>query len=662
MKPRLRLIILILALGLAAWTAGAAASLLLEGKPFARALLFEPSGLEVFYRLALWAALSALAWGVFKEKKGAEGRGERATPAKPASEKADAARLPDEPEVSDYSLIGLYRTTPDGRILAANPALVRMLGFRSFRELSRRNLEKKGYEPQEPRARFKELLEREGAVRGLESVWLKRDGTPLYVRESARAVRDDCGQTLYYEGTVEDISDRKRVEEELKQKELRYKGLVDSAGVGIATTDVLGRFTLVNAKLCEMLGYTADELLGTPFARYLHPDDKRLILKIFRDAWKYPDKKPRLEFRAIRKDGRTVHCFSCPTLTLFEDKIIRFSAIIVDITEMKTALEALRASEERYRTFTEEAQVGVYIYSEGRFLFVNPAMERITGYSKEELLDMDTKRLEVPDEHKTDEIREEIRQQEDPSVHHYTMHLVRKDGEVAFLEFKTHPIIIEGSKVTLGNCMDLTETKRSSERLKEVISEKELLLREIHHRIKNNLQIISSLLYLGSQDITEPRAAAAFRESQNRIKIMAHIHELLYRSKDTNSIYMPVYLADIASSIFSSYATFTNTVEYELSVDEIHLGIDSAIPLGLCVNELVSNAIEHAFDRGERGLVIISLAKGPDGRLTMRVADNGRGLPERLASGAGVRESKTLGLSLVNMMVEQLAGELKLGR
>jgi hypothetical protein len=559
--------------------------------------------------------------------------------------------------VFDHSLIGLYRTTPDGKILLANPVLVKMLDYGSFEELARRNLEEKGYEPRYPRSAFKERIERDGVAIGLESIWLKRDGTPIHIRESARAVRDTDGKTLYYEGTVEDITDIKRTEEELKKSDLSYRSLVNSAGVGIATTDIRGRFTLVNDRLCDMIGYTEEELLGTPFADYLHPEDRRAILKIFFRAWKYPDRKPRLEFRVLRKDGRTVHCFSCPTLTLFGGEIIRFNAIIVDITEMKLAEMALRASEERYRTFTEEAQSGVYIYDNGRLLFVNPAMERITGYSKAELLAMDTERMEVPDEQQTEEIREEIRQQEDENVHHYNMHLVRKDGKIAILEFQAHPIVFEGRNVTFGNCIDITETTRNEERLREVIAEKEVLLREIHHRVTNNLQIISSLLYLSSENLTESDAIAAFRESQNRIKIMAHIHEMLYQSQDTGSIYLPAYLEDIINSIFSSYAQVTNSIDFELNIDEVHLGIDTAIPLGLCVNELVANSIEHAFPDG-KGRVSISVKKVGGGRLSLRIADSGIGIPE----ATDIRKTKTLGLQLVRMMVEQLQGELELHR
>lgn len=165
----------------------------------------------------------------------------------------------------EESTIGFYRTTPDGRILYANPALVRMLGFSSFAELSRRNLEEEGFEPAYPRSLFKERIEREGRVVGLESAWVRRDGTTLYVRESARAVRDEEGRVLYYEGTVEDISARKKAEEQL------------------AAIQELGRRLVLTRDLqaiAQAVVEAARDILGLEDCSfYLLPEDqKRLVL------------------------------------------------------------------------------------------------------------------------------------------------------------------------------------------------------------------------------------------------------------------------------------------------------------------------------------------------------------------------------------------------
>jgi PAS domain S-box-containing protein len=164
--------------------------------------------------------------------------------------------------IYENSVIGLYRTTPDGRILMANPALVRMLGYSSFEELAKRNLEASGYEPEYPRSAFTQAIESEGQVLGIEAAWTRNDGATLFLRESATAVRDEAGTTLYYEGSVEDITDRKRAEEALLAERDRAQRYLDIAGVMIVAIDAQQRVTLVNQKGCEILGCAESEIVG----------------------------------------------------------------------------------------------------------------------------------------------------------------------------------------------------------------------------------------------------------------------------------------------------------------------------------------------------------------------------------------------------------------
>ena len=155
----------------------------------------------------------------------------------------------------ENATIGIYRTTADGKILMANPALVNMLGFESFEELAKRNLEKEGYEPDYPRKKFIKTLEEQGRIIGLESAWHKRDGSTLYVRESAVAIRDDKGKILYYDGNVEDITERKKTEEALRESEDKFKYVFDHSVTGKSITFPTGEIH-VNKALCDMLGYS----------------------------------------------------------------------------------------------------------------------------------------------------------------------------------------------------------------------------------------------------------------------------------------------------------------------------------------------------------------------------------------------------------------------
>ncbi|MCJ7667173.1 MAG: PAS domain S-box protein, partial [Anaerolineae bacterium] len=158
--------------------------------------------------------------------------------------------------------MGLYRTAPDGRILLANPTLVRMLGYSSLDELALRNLEEEGFDPGYPRSQFRERVEREGEVKGLETAWTRRDGSVIFVRESAKAIRGDDGTVLYYEGTVEDITERKRAEEEIREVREFSDDLIASMQDGFSVLDSSGVHIDVNSAFCQMTGFSREELIG----------------------------------------------------------------------------------------------------------------------------------------------------------------------------------------------------------------------------------------------------------------------------------------------------------------------------------------------------------------------------------------------------------------
>ena len=173
----------------------------------------------------------------------------------------------------ENSMIGLYRTSPEGEILMANPALVRMIGYSSFEELRKRNLEETGFEPDYLRSTFKQRVERKGQVTGLEASWTRSDGTTIFVRESARCVRDAAGNISYYEGTVEDITDRKQAEEALRIEKAYLEQLFESAQEAIVIADMEGNIQRINNEFTKMFGYTSDETTGQLLDQLVAPGD-----------------------------------------------------------------------------------------------------------------------------------------------------------------------------------------------------------------------------------------------------------------------------------------------------------------------------------------------------------------------------------------------------
>jgi two-component sensor histidine kinase len=192
----------------------------------------------------------------------------------------------------------------------------------------------------------------------------------------------------------------------------------------------------------------------------------------------------------------------------------------------------------------------------------------------------------------------------------------------------------------------------------EDLKKKELLLKEIHHRVKNNLQVISSLLNLQSQRIKDEKVVQMLHDSQNRIKSMALIHEKLYKSKDLAGIDFNEYLSDLIMNLFRTYRINSDKVKLKMNVMNISLGLDSAIPCGLIINELVSNSFKYAFSEGENGEICVEIHPADDGKFILTVSDSGVGFPEEL----DFRSSETLGLQLVTSLVEQLNGTIELDR
>jgi two-component sensor histidine kinase/CheY-like chemotaxis protein len=241
---------------------------------------------------------------------------------------------------------------------------------------------------------------------------------------------------------------------------------------------------------------------------------------------------------------------------------------------------------------------------------------------------------------------------------------------------------IENARLYEQAQQELARREEAERRITQSLREKEVLLREIHHRVKNNLQVISSLLYLQSQNISDPEILEMFQDSQNRVRSMALVHEELYRTEDLAQIDFAEYIQELAGQLLRSYNLGSDAIALKVDADDTALGVDAAVPCGLILNELLSNSLKHAFptlldsgdgrDRtgqpvsaeqaaassGEGNEIGVKLYTDPEGMVQLRVADNGIGFPE----GLDFRKTESLGLQLVNILVRQLRGKVELHR
>ncbi|AUB61289.1 MAG: PAS domain S-box protein [Methanobacterium sp.] len=352
------------------------------------------------------------------------------------------------------------------------------------------------------------------------------------------------------------------------------------------------------------------------------------------------------------------------TLAIFKGSFfVILTAILIyllvyrNLVSIKRSEKDLKESERKFREIFNKANdmISVNVMNEdgipGKFLEVNEVVSKRLGYTNEELLSMTPSDLVSPE--KSDLIQVNAEKLFKKGQNTFEIVLVTKDGKEIPVEVNNHFIDYNGKRVSLAVSRDITDRKKSEEQLKASLGEKIVLLREIHHRVNNNLQIISSLFNLQSNYVDE-NSKDILMASQSRVKSMAMIHEKLYQSPDMTRINMKDYIESFVSGLFSLYMAETTAIHLQTDLEDIEMGIDTAIPVGLIINELVTNSLKHAFPAGnEGGIIEISFRKEGE-LLTLKIADNGIGLPERRK----IETKKSLGLQLVSNLVNQLDGTM----
>ncbi len=337
--------------------------------------------------------------------------------------------------------------------------------------------------------------------------------------------------------------------------------------------------------------------------------------------------------------------------------------VIEDITERKEALERLHSAHQTLETTFDAIQENVNVVDlDFNLLAVNDVLIRRFGLLDKESV-LGRKCFEVLKGRKdicpNCAIAEAYRTKA-PAYRTSTPEDEVATGSGSF-EIFAYPIMDEYGNLSgaVEFARDITERKRTEEQIKASLKEKELLLREIHHRVKNNLQLISSMLMLQSDFIKDKPNIELFNESLNRIKAMALIHDRLYRSEDLASIDFEEYVRDHVNSLFSLYEQDMNKIALEIDVKDVMFGIDTAIPCGLIVNELVSNSLKHAFPEGKGGKIEITIRTTDENEIVLVVSDNGVGIP----ADWDFRNTESLGLYLVSILAEdQLHGKIELDR
>ena len=312
---------------------------------------------------------------------------------------------------------------------------------------------------------------------------------------------------------------------------------------------------------------------------------------------------------------------------------------------------------EWFKTLTEVALTSIIIIEGDKFLYANRYTETLMGFSPTELINMNFWDVVHPEFREMVKQRGLARQRGEEVPTAYEFKILTKSKEEKWVQTSAALTDFEGRKCTLAIVFDITEKKKSEEALKRSLNEKEILLKEIHHRVKNNLQIVTSLLKLQSSYVGDENIKKLFKESQNRVHSMALIHQKLYQTKDLSHIDFGEYTETVVKYLQHSYGILQDKVMIKIDVQNSVMSIDNAIPAGLIINELVSNSLKHAFPEDRKGNIFINIAYDTFNKeYWLVIRDDGIGIQKDF----DVKSSTSFGLKLVSTLVDQMSGKIEL--
>ncbi|WP_162198763.1 PAS domain S-box protein [Methanosarcina mazei] len=523
----------------------------------------------------------------------------------------------------------------------------------------------------------------------------------LHLLLNSGPLRNSNGRIIGCVVTLTDITERKKMERELQESEEKYRNIVETANEGIWILDPEARITYVNQRMAEMLGYNHEEIIGRSAWDFTGDEGKEAAKQSMEKGKQRIDRDH--ELKLISKNGTPLWTIvSAKALFDKDGNFMGSMKMLTNITERKEAEVKLKQTlnnleklvqertielEKAYGSLKEserglaEAQKMAHIGNWDRSLITNEVhwsdeVYRIFGFKPKEFGVTYSTYLNCVHPDDQDRVIKAAKQALEGKLSSIDYRIVLNNGEerVVHEEFKvvfdekSNPVQLRGT------VQDITERKKAEETLEKM---DKIRIKEIHHRIKNNLQVICSLLSLEAERFSDEKMLETLKESQNRVASMALIHEELYKGDKNDTLDFAAYLRKLTADLFSSYNLGNDNISLKMDLEQVYLDMDTAIPLGIIVNELFSNSLKHAFPAGSEGEVHISLRRAEtfdkgnnvsdsdqhcneidNFRYILRVADNGKGISKEIE----IENADSLGLQLVNILVDQIDGCVELSR
>jgi len=438
----------------------------------------------------------------------------------------------------------------------------------------------------------------------------------------------------------------------------KYEFKIENSPEAIIIADYNGKIIDASRKYCEITGYSKKELLNENLSNIKFNIGSKITLKKIWDELNLNKPISTYYGTLTLKNGREIYISAQSSLVYSQGQPLILT-LIHDITRYEKTEQLLKENEEKYKTlFNSNPDYRILLNHDMELVELNETAIKTLGphfdQYKEVWINGIGKILpEDNPENLKKSVRKIIKLNQSGPV---TPKLIDKNGNTQWFEIYLTPIKIDEKIIGYqGTGHNLTTLKMAEKELKNSLMEKEILLREIHHRVKNNMQIISSLLNLQSSFIKDPKAIEAFHESQTRIQSMAMVHEQLYQSGDLTQISIRDYILKLVNNLFYSYGIRKDQITLVTEISDMKLNLETVLPCGLILCEVISNSLKYAFPDGREGNIIIKMHI-KDGYYVLSVEDDGVGFPEEI----DFMNPNTLGLQIVQTLAQQLDGNIEL--
>jgi PAS domain S-box-containing protein len=566
--------------------------------------------------------------------------------------------------VSEEKYKALYDNAPlsyqslneDGSFNDVNPAWIRTLGYDRKEVIGKwfGDFLHQDWKPHFEK-NFQEF-KRRGYIHDVQFKIRHKDGHYLDISFEGYIGYNPDGSFKQTYCVFQDITERKLVEEELKASQLKYRQLFETMTCGVAIYEAMDDgddfiFRDLNQAGENIENVKKEDVIGRRVIEAFPGVREFGLFKVFQRVWRTG--KPGYFPEAIYRDERDLGTWRENWVyKLPSGEIV---AIYNDITERKQVEQSLLEAEAELKHIIEVvpgiiAKVNAHT---GYFTYCNPALSSILGFSPEEFLARPFIEFVHPDDRQST-INEVEKQLKGSPLAMFENRYICKNGSYKWLEWRA--TAADEKEVIYAAATDITERKAAEEQIKRSLREKDVLMQEIHHRVKNNLQVVSSLLSMQARTTRNKEAIDVLSKSQSRINTMALIHTQLYESGDLSELNMKEFVGTLSEELFQSYPVTDTKITPIVHVTDRKFPISVGMYVGLIINELLSNAIEHAFGGRKAGTIEVDLTVSDSGRVNLRVSDDGAGLPP----GFDIDKTRSLGLHLVKILLEdQLQGKLE---